>query len=256
MNIPTAAMFVGCLVVLSSHAGPLQDTVDGFAPRTFKGTGGVSAPYRLFVPEAAARVRPLPMILYLHGGGGVGTDNVKQISGGNTSGTHVWTTPDLQRRHPAFVVAPQIPAGEQWHARGPDPAPYTAIVVELLASLAKEFSIDQDRVYVVGQSLGGYGTWDVISKRPHLFAAAVPLCGGGNPARVAAARDLPVWAFHGAKDQVVPVTQSRDMVAALRAAGGSVKYTEYPDAGHDIWTRTFTDRGLHDWLFAQRRGRR
>ena len=96
--------------------------------------------------------------------------------------------------------------------------------------------LDPDRVYLTGQSLGGHGTWDIISKRPDLFAAAVPLCGNGNPSRVAAARRLPIWAFHGAQNPLVPVTGSRDLVAALRAVGSPVKYTEYPDVGHDVWT--------------------
>ena len=248
----TPAMAV-CLILLSTVPGDAQLAIEVFVPRMFRAADGLSLRYRLYVPPAEARVRPLPAVVYLHGSGGAGTDNLKQLSGGNAAGTHLWTSEDVKARHPAFVVAPQIPDGQRWDAAGPEPAPYAGLVLELLDGLAREFSIDRDRIYLLGQSLGGYGTWDLISKRPDAFAAAVPLCGGGDPKRVSAARGVAIWAFHGAKDQVVPVTKSREMVAALQAAGGSVKYTEYPETGHDVWTVAFAEPALPDWLFAQRR---
>jgi predicted peptidase len=211
-------------------------------------------PYRIFVPGEEQRRRPLPIVVYLHGSGGIGTDNLRQISGGNTNGTHVWLTPQAQARHPAFVVAPQLPKGNRWDAAAADGiAPYAGVVIELLESLSREFAIDRDRVYLTGQSLGGYGTWDLVTKRPELFAAAVPLCGGGTVSRAGAARGVPIWAFHGAKDPLVPVAGSRDMVAALRAAKGAVKYTEYAESGHDVWTVAYVERDLQDWLFEQKR---
>jgi predicted peptidase len=126
-------------------------------------------------------------------------------------------------------------------------------VIELLDSLSREFPIDRDRVYLTGQSLGGYGTWDLVTKRPALFAAAVPLCGAGAVSRAGAARGVPIWAFHGAKDPVVPVAGSRDMVAALRAVSGTVKYTEYPDIRDDVWTVAYVEHDLPDRLFEQKR---
>ena len=252
-----APALVVALLLASATPAAGQDEVDGFAARVLKGANGAALPYRLFVPDPEARARPLPLIVYLHGSGGAGRDNLKQISGGNTNGTHVWTTAELQRRHPTFVVAPQLPEEEQWAAPGLDQlAPYASLMVELVASLAKEFRIDADRIYLTGQSRGGRGTWDIASKRPELFAAAVPLCGDGNASRVIAARDLPIWAFHGARDEIIPVTGSRELVAALRAAGSSVRYTEYPDAGHNVWTVAYVEPQLADWLFAQRRGKR
>lgn len=240
------------LLVAPSVAGA-QD-VDGFAARSFTDANGVAMRYRLFVPSAEARKKPLPLVVYLHGSGGIGDDNLKQISGGNTTGTHIWTTADAQRRHPTFVLAPQLPHGTQWGAQGSDAlSPHAEALVQLIASLTREFSLDADRVYLTGQSLGGYGTWDMIGKRPDLFAAAVPLCGYGEPSRVAAARRLPIWVFHGAQDPLVPVTASRQLVAALRAVDSPVKYTEYPDVGHDVWTRAYADPALADWLFGQRR---
>jgi predicted peptidase len=243
---------VASLLLALSAAGA-QD-VDGFAARSFKAANGVTMPYRLFISSAEPRKKALPLVVYLHGSGGIGDDNVKQISGGNATGTHVWTTPDAQRRHPTYVLAPQLPQGAHWGAPGSDALSLHAeALVQLIAALTREFSLDPDRVYLTGQSLGGQGTWDIISKRPDLFAAAVPLCGDGNPSRVAAARRLPIWVFHGAQDPLVPVTGSRDLVAALRAVGSPVKYTEYPDVGHDVWTRAYVDPALADWLFGQRR---
>ena len=256
-SLRATTAFVACAVVLSASVSQAQDVVDGFAARTFVGTNGTSLPYRIFVPDVKVRVRSLPIIIYLHGGGGVGADNLRQIAGGNTGGTHVWATPQVQARHPAIVVAPQLPGGSRWDARGADRiASYASLVIELLGSLSREFAIDVDRVYLTGQSLGGFGTWDLIVKRPELFAAAVPLCGEGTPSRARAARDMPIWVFHGAKDEVVPVTGSREMVAALRAVGSAVKYTEYPEVGHDVWTVAYVERELPDWLFAQKRSSR
>ena len=105
----------------------------------------------------------------------------------------------------------------------------------------------------MGQSLGGFGIWHLIWKHPDLFAAAVPLCGGGNSQRVLSARHVPVWAFHGAKDATVLASRSREMVDALRTVNPAVRYTEYPDVGHAVWTRAFAEPDLQDWMFAQRR---
>lgn len=241
------------LLVVSPSAAGAQD-VDGFAARSFNGANGVTMLYRVFIPSAEARKNTLPLVVYLHGSGGIGADNLKQISGGNATGTHVWTTPNAQRRHPTYVVAPQLPQGARWGAPGSNAlSPHAEVLVQLIAALTREFSLDPDRVYLTGQSLGGQGTWDMISKRPDLFAAAVPLCGGGDPSRVTAARTLPIWVFHGAQDPLVPVSESRDLVAALRAVDSPVKYTEYPGVGHEVWTRAYADPALADWLFGQRR---
>jgi predicted peptidase len=248
--------FVLAAILASVVAGACnaQDTADGFVARVHTGPTGPGMPYRLFIPVGQHPGEPLPLIVYLHGSGGAGTDNRRQISGGNTAGTHIWTTPALQAKHQAFVLVPQIPTDAQWSATESDAlAPYAQRVLDLVARLSKEFAIDADRIYLVGQSLGGFGVWDVVSKRPKLFAAAVPLCGGGDATRVRAARDVAIWAFHGTRDVVVPVQASRDMVAALKSVGSSVRYTEYPEAGHDVWRLAFANPELPEWMFAQRR---
>lgn len=236
------------------EARALQEPIDGFIARTYRSPAGLAMPYRLFVPSADARRVPLPLVIYLHGGGGAGTDNLKQITGGNTLGTRLWTSSEMQASHPAFVLAPQLPGLEQWSApESGDLATYAALALEVMAEVSREYAIDPGRVYIIGQSRGGRGVWDLISKRPELFAAAVPLCGDGSVERVGRAKSIPVWAFHGAKDDVVPVTGSRALVEALRAAQGNVRYTEYPDAGHNVWTLAFADPELPKWVFGQRR---
>jgi predicted peptidase len=227
--------------------------LDGFVAREYQSETGVKLPYRLYAPSTAKRDQKLPLILYLHGSGGAGTDNRKQISGGNALGTHIWIEPELQERHPAFVLAPQIPETSTWHSPSDEPMPHVAALLELLDALGSELNIDPRRMYVVGQSRGGFGAWDLIARHPDMFAAAVPLCGGGDTKRILAARDVAVWAFHGAKDATVPVARSREMVAALRTENSRVRYTEYPDLGHAVWIRAFRERELPEWMFAQRR---
>lgn len=258
MKILCAAIALAALTLCTTaSAGGAQDVVDGFAARTFTAANGETMPYRLFIPDEGARKNRLPLILYLHGGGGVGTDNRKQISGGNTNGTHAWTTAEAQRRHPAFVLAPQLAQNRPSQPGRADAwSSSLATVLEIIAAVSREFAIDSDRVYVTGQSLGGYGAWEIVSRHPQMFAAAVPLCGGGDAVRIVAARTVPVWAFHGAQDPVVPVSESRELVAALRRAGSAVKYTEYADVGHDAWTRAYSEPELAEWIFSQRRSAR
>jgi predicted peptidase len=126
-------------------------------------------------------------------------------------------------------------------------------VVQLTAALQEEFPIDNKRIYGVGLSMGGFGTWNILKREPDLLAAAAPICGGGDKANVDAFKSTPLWVFHGGADPVVKPQLSRDMVDAIRAAGGSVIYTEYEGVGHDSWTETFNNRLLWDWMFAQRR---
>jgi len=232
-----------------------QDVVDGYTAHELTGASGDVIRYRLFVPEDTSG-GPLPLVVYLHGGGGGGTDNRAQLTLGNTVATRLFASPELQARHPAVVVAPQAPFSSLWTISSSDALNRPGqLVVELVETLIREYGLDADRVYLTGLSAGGRGTWDIARKRPDLFAAAVPSCGEGTPSKAAALHDVPVWAFHGARDATIPVEGSREMVAALRAAGGSVRYTEYPDAGHDACTFPYRDPELPEWLFQQRRGR-
>jgi predicted peptidase len=215
-----------------------QKPVDGFEARMYK-----TMPYRLFIPPAYDKARQYPLIIWLHGAGSVGNDNLKQISGASLRGTHTWISRQVQEKYPAFVLAPQSRGGA-WDADFPT-------VLEVLTSIEKEFTIDTSRIYVAGQSMGGFGTWNFITERPDLFAAAIPLCGGGDPMRASVIAQIPIWAFHGEADPTVPVAASRDMIAAIRKAGGNPRYTEYKGVGHEVWFKAFQEKGLVEWLFAQ-----
>jgi predicted peptidase len=130
-------------------------------------------------------------------------------------------------------------------------SPGTRLVLEILDSVKTRFPIDAGRIYVAGQSDGGYGTWNVITQRPDVFAAAIPLCGGGDPEMAVRIASMPLWVFHGRRDTVIPATESREMIEAIQKAGGHPRYTEYDRLGHDIWKQTFKQPDIVLWLFAQ-----
>lgn len=223
------------------------------SPHVFKNAKSETLPYRLFVPQNYDRRKKYPLVVYLHGGGGVGDDNLKQIQGGNGYLIDFFTQAESQKRYPAFVVAPQS-ARDGWIGRAFTKLPPTRqlrLVVDLIGELRLSYNIDVRRVYVAGQSLGGFGTFAIVAEFPQLFAAGVPLCGGANESKVLSIIKTPLWVFHGEKDQAVPVDSSRRIVAAIKKAGGNVKYTEYPGAGHNIWLKVVKETELLSWLFAQ-----
>ena len=217
-------------------------------------------PYRLFRPKASG---PLPLVVFLHGSGGQGTDNAKQMGLGNIFGTRVWALPANQKTYPCYVVVPQTDRG--WVNYGP-PAPGDSIArvipglgsgaklaLEIVNALSRELQIDQRRIYVMGQSMGGAGVWHMTAERPRLFAAAVACCGSASLDKPAASASTPVWNFHGDADQTVPIAVSRDRVAALRKAGAHPLHTEYAGVNHNSWEWAFTEPALGKWLFSQRR---
>lgn len=216
--------------------------------------------YQLFKPA----VRPdetYPLVVCLHGARGAGRDN----RGRGIQAYGVLRAADVQAKHPSFLLVPQKPEGPQlWagshYSKGSydlDKAPETPhlkSVHDLIVKVMEEHPIDPARVYVTGQSMGGYGTWDIALRYPELFAAAIPICGGGSPQHAARLKNMAVWSFHGDQDTAVPVEASRDMDRALRAAGASkARYTEFPGAGHVIMDEVWDTPGIIDWLFSQRR---
>ena len=235
-----------------------EGIADKFEARTLKSDW--TMPYRLFRPNASGR---LPLVVYLHGSGGLGTDNVKQLGLGNIFGTRVWALVENQKEFPCYVVAPQTDRG--WVRYGePSPGDSVArvvpglgdgarVVFELMDALGKEFPIDKQRIYLTGQSMGGAGAWHMIVQRPTFFAAAVICCGGTSLDNAAAAANTPLWNFHGADDDTVPVAVSRDRIAALRKAGGRPLSTEYAGVGHNVWQWAYTEPSLVRWVFSKRR---
>jgi predicted peptidase len=231
--------------------------LDGrFEKRAYHGSW--TMPYRLFRPAATGKV---PLVLYLHGSGGLGDDNEKQLGLGNVFGTLVWALPENQRRFPCCVVAPQTDRGwARYKESGDGPARLVPgfgdgarLALEIVQQLARELPIDDRRLYVAGQSMGGAGVWNLLAHRPRVFAAAVVCCGSPTDDDITPLARLPLWNFHGADDRTVPVDVSRARMAALRKAGGEPIYTEYRGVDHNAWEWAFTEPALPEWLFAQRR---
>lgn len=186
-----------------------------------------------------------PLILFLHGAGERGDDLERvKIHG-------IIKVAQARPDFPFIAVAPQCPQNRVW-------SDYLETLAHLLDEVSARHAVDADRVYLTGLSMGGYGSWHLATEYPQRFAAVVPICGGGHhlygfPERVCALREVPVWAFHGARDAVVPLRESEALVESLRACGGDVRLTIYPDAEHDSWTRTYDNPALYEWFLAQRR---
>jgi predicted peptidase len=171
--------------------------------------------------------------------------------GYEASAAEALSTDVNRKQYPAFIFVPYCPDGEGWGGIPGYPS-LDSLVYETINALADP-AIDVKRRYVTGLSRGAYGTWQFICTRPDMFAAAMPVSGAGDPKLAPKAVHVAVWAFHGAKDKNVPVSGSRDMIAAIKKAGGHPEYTEFPDEAHNIWDRVSKTPGLWDWLFAQKR---
>lgn len=254
MGIRTFTVAMTAIILPAMAAAAYQPPLERYAARVHKNEKGEKMPYRLFVPKNYDPAQKYPLILWLHGARGRGTDNKRQISGANAWATTVLSSDENQAQYPAIIVAPQCPRRRLWDQWStPTLSREFRQVMEILEALQQEFSIDEQRIYIAGESMGGFGTWMFIIKRPNLFAAAVPMCGGGNPSDVHKVVHLPIWVFHGKADRTVPVRRSRQMVEALRKAGGQPIYTEYPKVKHDVWKRAFAEPELIPWLFSQKR---
>jgi predicted peptidase len=215
--------------------------------------------YRLLRPAGVEPGRKYPVLLFLHGAGERGSDNESQLKFLPT-----WMAEEaLRKKHPCFVIAPQCRDGRLWAEFDLDDKKAAALAVEPTVDLAaavaaldavmKAEPVDPGRVYLTGLSMGGYGTWDLAARMPNRFAAILPICGGGDERTAAKLAALPIWCFHGDGDTVVPVERSRTMIEAVKAAGGSPKYSELKGVGHDSWTPAYRDPATLDWLFSQSR---
>lgn len=233
------------------------DAKEVFEPRVFEGAEKQKLKYRLLRPKNYDANKSYPLVLFLHGAGERGDDNAAQL----VHGMNDFAKDENREKYPCFVLAPQCPNEKRWvevdwgrdaHDLLKEPSATMQLVLTLIDSLQNEFSIDKSRLYVTGLSMGGYGTWDVISHYPSKFAAAAPVCGGGDEKQAAKLTKIPIWAFHGDKDTAVKPERSRNMIAAIKKAGGAPKYTEYAGVGHNSWGRAYSDPELMEWMFAQK----
>jgi len=217
------------------------------------GDKGDTLNYRMLFPDAD-QLRKYPLVIFLHGSGERGNDNEAQLKWGANS----FATDEMMFRHPAIVIAPQCPEKQQWSSfsRGnmrlePAPSKPMQLLLELIRKLSASMPIDTNRIYITGLSMGGYGTYDAIERNPHLFAAAVPVCGAGDTTLVSSIKHIPIWIFHGAEDPAVDPIYSLYMLQALTRVGAHPGFTQYPEVGHFSWLGAYNDEQMFEWLFRQ-----
>jgi len=283
---------ISLVVVLSPRFAPPEKTdtasekariadENDYVTRLYIDAHAMRMTYYLHAPSNYDPHKKYPLILFLHGVGErwrtsktpaqnrellLGQEYLK-VLGSSASTSQNPHGLNIQARWPSFIVVPQVMADQQWvHVPSPRAPTYTQeaqasdalrMAKEIVDALQHDYAgIDANRLYITGLSMGGYGTWDAIERWPHYFTAAVPVAGAGDPSKAPVLVDLPLWAFHGAKDTNVPVASSRQMIEAIKAAGGNPCYTEYAGADHAIWERVYSttsNPGLFFWLFSQRR---
>jgi predicted peptidase len=219
----------------------------------YRDSTGFELPYRLYTPNSTD---PLPLVILLHGAGERGSDNLRQLKHGVAS----LLSEAFREEFPCYLLVPQCPEGSLWAEvdwtsttpKFPENLTSPArACLDLIDQICTEFSIDSRRLYLTGLSMGGFGTWDWACRLPDKFAAILPICGGISTSQLVKIQVLPVWTFHGALDDVVSVELSRNAFNALQDLGSTVKYTEYPNHGHDSWTDTYSNIDVWSWLFAQ-----
>lgn len=241
-------------------AGVEPEVERAFDSKVYRSDDDGALQYRIHLPTPLVRDRGYPLVLFFHGAQQRGNDNRKQLEIGVGDLLRY-----LRRRgQPAIIIAPQCPGGEQWvdtpwnadqHTMPKRPSRPMRLTIDLLEETLDELPVDRQRVYVTGLSMGGFAAWDIVQRLPETFAAAIPVCGGGDTAQADTIKDVPLWAFHGERDWAVQPRRSRDMVAALREAGGEPRYTEYPGVKHDAWTPTYGNDAVWQWMFDQRNKR-
>ena len=257
---------IGLLSVVLFAGLPLmaqQPSVGALSVALEAEAGSVATPkgvvaYRLYSPEPIEEGRRYPLVLFLHGSGERGTNNTAQLKFG---------VRDILKwgkvfGEPMFLLAPQCPPGRKWvevawdrriHPMPREPSDPMRGVVAALEKVCRECPVDPSRIYLTGLSMGGYGSWDLLSRKPGFFAAALPVCGSGDPAQAGRMTRTPIWAVHGMRDSAVPDDHSAAMVEAIRRAGGRLAlFHAIPGAPHDVWSRTYSNPMALRWLFEQR----
>lgn len=275
--ISTLLVLCVCLISQSAQGASLASVADATPVAVEVGDGkwvqgvyqgrdslgnAAELPYQFFIPEQ--RAGDIPLVVFLHGSGEAGTDNQKQLYADRNVGPTFFAQKEIQKRHQAFVLAPQTPEKIRWasnnlHEYNLDETPITVsmkLMLELADQLIEKHQIDQSRIYVGGLSRGGQGAWNAILQRPNFFAAAFPMCGSGSLEHAGLISHLAIWAFHGQADAITPLRYTRRMIAAVMAAGGSearIRKTEYENGRHSsAWLQGHNEPDFADWIFKWR----
>lgn len=250
-------LLVGFLVQAQS-----QPNSPSFEKKIFLSDQG-SLPYAILMPENYDPEKKYPLVLFLHGAGERGDDNELQL----VHGSSLFTSASFRAKYPAIVVFPQCAKEDYWsnvkkeapeaggvqfsfYKRG-KPTTAMKLLEGLLETLSVSYSLDPDRYYVGGLSMGGMGTFELVKRNPRMFAAAFPICGGAAPKRMRRFKKTAWWVFHGAADPVVPYEFSSEMVKGLERVGAKVRFSLYQGVGHNSWDNAFSEAALFPWLFAQ-----
>ncbi len=245
-----ALLILFAIALLPTYASAAAATDFLSATLSKAGTEPGDLPYRYLIPAGYDAAKSYPLIVFLHGSGERGNDNVAQLNN-RASGALQLVSAENQAAYPCFMLAPQASAGA---GDGDDGWNLDSLgqVMRVIEKMQKQYSIDRNRIYVTGVSMGGAATWAIVVQYPTVFAAAVPMSGwgAGSYARIVG---LPLWAFHAVDDDQVPVILTDKAVDAVRALGGKVLYTRYASGGHGIWPTAYATPELLPWLMAQRR---
>lgn len=234
-----------------------QAQVSRFGSEKFTNGKGDTLNYRILSPDYNL-TQKYPLVIFLHGSGERGNDNEKQLQWGVQN----FATDQMMVAHPAFILAPQCPEKLGWsnleRKRGnremkllPQPSKPMELLIGLIRQFIQKHPVDTTRIYITGLSMGGYGTYDILERCPHLFAAAVPVCGAGDTSKASSFARIPIWIFHGTEDAAVDPLCSQDMLDALQKAGAHPGLTLYPGVGHFSWLGAYTDPAMFEWLFRQ-----
>lgn len=259
-------LVAGLLLFITAGANAQEKTL--YEKQWFM-MGGDTLPYRIMLPENFDPSKTYPVIFFLHGRGESGNDNERQLA--NISS--FFTRDSIRKHYPAIVIFPQCAADKYWSnvntvvsgtqqnprsfyfIPGGPPSVPMQLLLSFVDNIFERFPVNKQQVYVAGLSMGGMGTFELVRRKPHTFAAAIAICGGAHPATAAQMKQTAFWIFHGLKDDVVPPQKSQAIAAALKKTGADVKLTLFPEANHNSWDAAFAEPGLMRWLFSKRLAR-
>ena len=254
--LKTSSILLSLFIFFTALSLPALAQSSRFSINQYVNDKGDTLLYRLLYPDSDT-LRKYPLVIFLHGSGERGNDNEAQLKWGAQN----FADDRAMIMHPAIVIVPQCPANMQWSnfTRGqgtlltlkPTPSKPMELLMELIRQSIKNLPVDTNRIYITGLSMGGYGTYDAIERYPQLFAAAVPVCGGGDVSRAATVAHIPIWIFLGAEDPAVNPLYSLEMLKALTKAGAHPGFTQYPQVGHFSWLGAYSDPLMMEWLFRQ-----
>jgi predicted peptidase len=232
------SLMVGCNHPQKNQKADTKNLESGQRPAVLAREVLMELDYFIYLPEGYDQKQEAwPLMVFLHGAGERGHDLNKVKVHGPPK------LVDQGKDLPFIIVSPQCPTDQWWPNK-------IGHIMALIDETVEHYSVDESRIYLTGLSMGGYGTWAIASAHSERFAAIAPVCGGGLPYMARNLKDIPIWAFHGAKDPVVPLEQSQQMVDAVKWAGGNAKLTVYPEADHDSWTQTYDNAELYEWLLS------